>query len=130
MAFDGEGIAVVLLQPLRLLVQCRARLRREVGRIGLEEDAVAHVHHEILWAARSSRAGHAGDSLVRLAGAARHSEGCDQESCETRAAENTHHHAGASILASLPDLLRFNGCWLNERSINLDEALRRSLKNI
>ncbi len=41
MAFDGEGIAVVGLQPLRLLLQGGDRLRAQLGLVALEEQAVA-----------------------------------------------------------------------------------------
>src|ERR1700761_4973598 len=50
MALDGEGIAVVGLQPLHLLVQRSDRLRRQIGLVALEEHAVADIDHEILLA--------------------------------------------------------------------------------
>ena len=52
MAFDGEGVARVALQPAGLLVEGRGRGRGQVGRIGLEEDAVANIDDEVLRAAR------------------------------------------------------------------------------
>src|SRR5207253_4042441 len=56
-AFDREGVIAVLLQPLRLLVERAARLHREFGGIGLEEDAVADVNDEVLLAAGRGGAG-------------------------------------------------------------------------
>jgi hypothetical protein len=50
MAFNGEGIAVVGLQPARLLLQGDDRLRRQIGLVALEEHPVADIDHEILLA--------------------------------------------------------------------------------
>src|ERR1035437_1914972 len=58
MAFDGEGVTVVALQPARLLFQGRDRLRRQIGLVALEEHAVADIDHEILLAARGRRTRH------------------------------------------------------------------------
>ena len=58
MALDGEGVAVVLIEPLRLLVERRPRLLRQFRRIGLEEHAVADIDDEILLAAGRGGAGH------------------------------------------------------------------------
>ena len=56
MAFDGEGVAVVVVEPLRLLVERRARLIGQLGGIGFEEHAVADIDDEVLLAAgRRSR---------------------------------------------------------------------------
>src|SRR5262245_33075103 len=52
MTFNGEGVLVVNLQPLRLLLQRGNRLRGEFGRVGFEEHPIADVDHEILLAAR------------------------------------------------------------------------------
>src|SRR6266702_5374791 len=41
--FDGEGVARIGLEPLRLLFQRHDRLRGQIGLVGLEEHAVAHV---------------------------------------------------------------------------------------
>src|SRR3984893_10064904 len=83
-AFDGEGIAVVLAEPLRLLVEGGTRLRRELGRIGFEEDAVAHVHDEIL-----RRAGRGGGPawIVWIAGAGGDHYRRPDERGETQAAK-------------------------------------------
>ncbi len=51
MAFDGEGIVVVAVEPLRLLVERRARLIGQIRGIGVEEDAIADIDGEILLAA-------------------------------------------------------------------------------
>jgi hypothetical protein len=52
MAFDREGVLAVAGQPLRLLVERLATLGREIGLIGLEEDAVADIDDKVLLAAR------------------------------------------------------------------------------
>src|ERR1700730_3855929 len=82
--FDGEGITVVLAEPLRLLVEGGTRLRSELGRIGFEEDAVAHVHDEIL-----RRAGHGGGPawIVWIAGAGGDHYRRPDERGETQAAK-------------------------------------------
>src|SRR5262245_15419795 len=46
MSFDGEGVAVIGLQPLRLLFQGGDRLRAEIGLVAFEEDAVADIRSE------------------------------------------------------------------------------------
>src|SRR6186713_232212 len=73
MAFDGEGIAVVGLQPLRLLLQRGDCLRAQFGLVALEEYAVADIDHEILLTPRGCRAGHrsVGTDVVLGAGAHR-----------------------------------------------------------
>src|SRR5476649_1414967 len=58
MAFDRKRVAVVLLQPLRLLIQRRNRLRRQLGLIAFEEYAVADIDDEILLATRRRGARH------------------------------------------------------------------------
>src|SRR3954453_15546285 len=50
--FDGKGIAVIALQPLRLLLERGDRLRAQFGLIALEEHAVADIDYEILLAPR------------------------------------------------------------------------------
>src|SRR6266481_2394935 len=57
MAFNGEGVLVIDLQPLRLLLQRGDGLRREFGRIRFEKDPIADVDHEILLAAGRRVAG-------------------------------------------------------------------------
>src|SRR5205814_4249894 len=42
-ALDGERIAVIGLQPLRLLFQGGDRLRAQIGLVAFEEDAVADI---------------------------------------------------------------------------------------
>src|SRR5580658_8398736 len=64
MAFDGEGIAVVVVEPLRLLVERRARLTGQFRGIGIEEHAVADIDDEVLLAAR--RRGRSRGILVGL----------------------------------------------------------------
>ena len=50
-ALDGEGVAVIVAEPLRLLVERSAGLLGELRGIGLEEHAVADIDDEILLAA-------------------------------------------------------------------------------
>src|SRR5262245_12725547 len=57
MTFDGEAVLGIVLQPLHLLVERGARLRRQLARIGLEENAVADIHDEVLGASRHGGAG-------------------------------------------------------------------------
>src|SRR5215467_1995316 len=78
MAFDSERIAIVGGKPLRLLVEGAARLRGQIGRIGLEKDAVADIHHEVLLASGSCGAGATDSSpeFVRLVGAGRRNKRC------------------------------------------------------
>jgi len=57
-AFDGElTVLAIVAEPLRLLVERGARLRRQLGRVGFEEYAVADIDHEVLLAARRRHAG-------------------------------------------------------------------------
>src|SRR3984893_14524734 len=125
-AFDGEGITVVLAEPLRLLVEGGTRLRRELGRIGFEEDAVAHVHDEIL-----RRAGHGGGPAgivwcVWIAGAGGDHYRRPDERGETQAAKEPLEirHIGWLPLSpyrnSNPDLTARG---LIEYSVNLDATL-------
>ncbi len=66
MALDGEGVARVALQPADLLVEGRGRGRGQVGRVGLEEDAVADIDDEVLGAA--GRRGTAGAEAAAIGG--------------------------------------------------------------
>src|SRR5437588_10146610 len=52
MAFDREGISIVLLQPARLFVERRLSGWREFDGIAVEKYAVADIDNEILLAAR------------------------------------------------------------------------------
>ncbi len=52
-AFDGEGVAVVVAEPLRLLVERGAGLLGQLRRVGLEEHAVADIDDEVLLTAGS-----------------------------------------------------------------------------
>jgi hypothetical protein len=51
MAFDRESVAIVIGQPLRLLVERRARLIGQLGRVGFEENAVTDIDDKVLLAA-------------------------------------------------------------------------------
>src|SRR5499427_6044413 len=58
MALDGElAVLAVIRQPLRLLVECRTRLRRKFRRVGFEKYAVTHVDNKVLLAAGRRLAG-------------------------------------------------------------------------
>src|SRR5690349_17225716 len=57
MTFDGELVTRIGLQPLDLLVQGGDRLRRKIGLVAIEENAVADIDHEVLLAAWRSRTG-------------------------------------------------------------------------
>src|SRR5581483_3645117 len=127
-SFDREGVAIVELQPLGLLVQGRARLRRELRRIGFEEDPVADVDDKVLLTARCGGAGQVGVLLGRLIGTASNRKCRREKDCELRSAENTLHHAGASISRRYR-IVRSKGGSLNERSIYLDDALPTPLEN-
>ena len=82
MAFDGEGVLVVDLQPLRLLLQRRDRLRRKLRRIGFEEDAVADIDHEILLTAgRRTAAGLRIVGSVRASGRGKRQRQNGREPC-------------------------------------------------
>ena len=65
MAFDREGVAAILLQPARLLVERGLRGRVQFRRVGFEEDAVADVDDEILRAARRGIASPAATAAAR-----------------------------------------------------------------
>src|SRR5204863_3777253 len=93
-AFDREGVTVVIAQPLRLLVERRAGLIGKLGGIGVEENAVADIDDEILLTARNCGAGQR--ALVGLFGAACDRERCQNGGSEFGAAKNTRHfHSGA-----------------------------------
>ena len=63
-ALDREAVLVVLIEPRRLLVERRLGGRREIGLIGVEEDAVADRLVEFLDAARAGRAIAGGEVVV------------------------------------------------------------------
>ena len=90
MALDGEGIAVVGLQPLRLLFQGRDRLRAELGLVALEEDAVADIDHEILLAARRRRTRHRAIGADVLVGASAHRQRHREHRSQLQSLEDTH----------------------------------------
>ena len=64
MAFDGEVVMVVLIEPRGLFVERGLGGRAQVGLIGVEEDAVADRLVELLQAARARRAIARGDVRV------------------------------------------------------------------
>src|SRR5216684_8747963 len=99
MAFNGEGIAVVGLQPARLLLQGRDRLRRQIGLVALEEHAVADIDHEILLAARGRGTCHRAVGEV-LVGAGAHRQCHRENRGQLQSLEDTHlmFHSGASAL--------------------------------
>src|SRR5947209_3672081 len=128
MAFDGEGVARISLQPLRLLFQGGDRLRREIGLVALEEHAVADIDHEILLAPRGRGARHRIGAEV-LVGAGAHRQRYRQHRGQPQSLEDTHlvFHSGASTL-TFSTVIRSTGGWLNERSVNLDGVLPEPLK--
>ena len=100
-----KRVLAVGLQPLRLLLQRLHRLRRELGRIGLEEYAVADIDDEILLAARRRAGIRPATPIVGFVGAARDRQRCDQYAGNPRSAEETRdarHHSGASLLHLVP----------------------------
>src|SRR5262249_11344952 len=100
----GEGVLAVALQPLRLLLQRGDRLRRELGRVGFEEHAVADIDHEVLLAAGRRAAGAGGLGHVRLVGAARRGQRQGDQASELYGADDTHNicHSGALPLLRHP----------------------------
>jgi hypothetical protein len=105
MAFDGEGVLVVDLQPLRLLLQRRDRLRRKLRRIGFEENAVADIDHEILLTAgRRAAAGLRIIGPVRASGRGKRQRQNAGELCRADDAHNDIRHSAASMVASLPHM--------------------------
>ncbi len=131
MAFNGEGVVAVLLEPLRLLIERGARLHRELGRIRLKEHAVADIDDKVLLTAWR---GHAGcckrvGRLVLGAGAKRQPR--DQLGHESCTVDDTRHrsHPGASFLRVFAGPSpHVPGGSLSERSVNLDEALSNARK--
>src|SRR5689334_8236446 len=85
MAFDRESIAVVIVQPLRLLVEGCSRLLRQLGRIGLEKHAVADIDDKVLLTSWGSGARQS--SLVGLLGAARNRKARQDHRSELKAAK-------------------------------------------
>ncbi len=134
-ASDGEGITAVGLQPLRLLVEGRGRLRRQVGPVAFEEHAIADVNDEILLAARGCRAGDSaiGAAHAVLVGAGahrqRHGQNCGQLQ-PLESLEDTHliHHSGASTLAFC-NIARCGGSVLISRRIRGSNATRKRTSN-
>src|SRR5262245_12467636 len=101
-AFDGERITIVGLQPLRLLVERGAGLRRQLGRVRLEEDAVADIDDEVLLTARRGRTG-AGELLIRLVGARGDCECGPEDRHHPGAMDETHEtaHSGSSLFPGM-----------------------------
>src|SRR5579862_3146047 len=101
MTFDGEGVVIVVAEPLRLLVERRPRLLGQLRGIGFEEHAVADIDDEVLLAAGRGGAADEPSLLGLLLSAARDRERGDDKGREFGAAEDAHHvHSGASIVAS------------------------------
>ena len=65
MAFDGDGVLRILLQPLRLLLESGAGFRRQVGAVGREVDDVADIDAEITLRSGRHRAVAAGELRTR-----------------------------------------------------------------
>src|ERR1700704_5315050 len=105
-ALHVEGVLTVGLQPLRLLLQRRDRLRRELRGIGFEEDAIADIDHEVLLAAGRRIAGPGQAWIVGSVRACGGGQRQGEDDDELRGADDTHNirHSGASIVASLPDM--------------------------
>ena len=97
-AFDREGVTIVLIEPCRLLVERRLGGRGEIGLIGVEEDAVADRLVEFLDAARARRAIARGEVVVgvvvRAGAKAKPSASAAANAIELRA-----------LFASMPPLL-------------------------
>ena len=99
MAFDGEGVTCVLIEPLRLLVERRPRLLGKLRGIGVEEHAIADIDDEILLAAGRGGAGHR--RRFGVLGAARDRERTQHKGREFGGADDAHNvHSGASIVPS------------------------------
>src|SRR5262249_3484437 len=130
MAFDREGVAVVVLQPLRLLVEGGARLRRQFARIGLEEDAIADIDDEVLGTAGNGGAGtaQAGLPCIRVVGASRQPDDRHQDGGQLGGAKDAHdaRHSGGSLLNVISLSPRYQPKSLSEGSVNLYTALRRT----
>src|SRR5262249_17646765 len=134
MTLDGElTILAVIRQPLRLLVECRARLRRKLGRVGFEKYAVADVDDEILLAPGRRLAGG-----IRLCVFARSSAGRDRQTrnkdrCEPGSVQhlpNVSHPGPLLHTCRHQCVLGLTGRSLNERSINLDGTLPGPIKSL
>ena len=79
-AFNREGVTVVIAQPLRLFVERRARLTGKLRGIGVEENAVTDINDKVLLTAGNCGAGQR--ALVGLFGAA-----CDRKRCQNGGSE-------------------------------------------
>src|SRR5262249_20272495 len=130
-AFDREGIAIVVVEPLRLLVERRPRLIGKLRRIGVEENTVADIHHKVLLAARHRGTGQS--ALLVLFGAAGDRERCQDRCNEFGAAKNTDDfHSGALHIPRVRARARrtqlspvgLAAPSLSEGSVNLDRTLR------
>jgi hypothetical protein len=94
MAFDRESVAIVIGQPLRLLVERRARLIGQLGRVGFEENAVTDIDDKVLLAAGDRGAGQG--TGVGLFGAARDRKRRQNGGSEFSAAQDCRDvHSGA-----------------------------------
>src|ERR1700751_338012 len=111
MALDRESVAVVIAQPLRLLVERRARLVGQLGRIGLEENAVADIDDKVLLAARNRSTGQG--TLVGLLSAARDckrgpNSGSELDAAKIGAAKDGGDvHSGALHISASPEEIAF-----------------------
>src|SRR5437763_8577475 len=130
MALDREAVAVVRLQPLGLLLERAARLRRELGRIRLEEHPVADIDDKILLASWRAGRSHAGLVLRRTARASGKRQACQQRHNEPRIPQHPGHpgHSGDSLVNPARTISRSSRASLSEGSVNLDGALRRLRK--
>src|SRR5262245_2113854 len=84
-------ILTVVGEPLRLLVKSRARLRRQFGRIGFEEDAVADIDDEVLLAARRRLPGRVCLGVLAPIGTSRNRKCCSEDRGEAGNAQHSPH---------------------------------------
>src|SRR3954454_3703862 len=105
MAFDGEGVLRIGTQPLRLLFERPDRHLCQLGRIALEEYAVADIDDEVLLAAwhGGARIGERGVvGIDRILGAPRNRDRRGDEASKLRGAGKALDipHPRASILVT------------------------------
>src|SRR4029079_9349810 len=131
--FDGElAVLAVVGQPLRLLVERRSCLHRELGRVGFKEHAVADIDHEILLAAGRCLACSIGLCVLGIPGAGRYRQCRRENGREASNVQRLPHvdHNPVPPFTRTDRSLRegLAGRSLSERSINLDGTLRRPRK--